>query len=402
MISSRSEHPDVVPPELGEALSRCYELEHALMRTDATVVFEARDRRSGNSVAIEVITLPDAESRTRAQHDAALARRLEGSHVLRVIDAGALPNGSPFVVRELCLTTLADEVHRRGAMAIEQAVAWTLESCEAVAEAHSLGMFRGAIDAYHVYLTHSPHETPSVKLAWQSKDSNLTSADMDPDIARLGELLLVLVTGELEVRNLKVASTLPSGLAHAILRATRPQDNESFRNVADFAEALVPFGPLGHPSARNAAFLLARGGLLPASSRTHEPRPAPPPVTSSLTETTSSSHAPVTRRVLRGSAVALVSAAAIGATLGAALLLAGTDRTRDAKTKSAELVGVATIASGVVPPTPTPARQPETDATADAPPGTGQALPSAREAKIGRFEITVDASAEEPADDRAP
>ncbi|MCL2776582.1 MAG: hypothetical protein FWD73_01160 [Polyangiaceae bacterium] len=438
-----SDASDVTPPELGEVLSRRYELEHALMRTAVSVVFEAKDRSNGNCVAIEVGTARDLEGRARFHHDAAVARRLEGAHVLHMLDVGTLPDGSPFVVREFALTTLADEVHRRSAIPIEQAVAWTLEVCEAVAEAHSLGIVHGTIDPYHVYVAHykQGQEATSIKLAWPGRSvmeggheqafapgAVLTPAHAEIDIAGVGSLLDALITGHIDVGDTEITPVVlpkagrpvlkapskgvPPDVARVIARAVCPDDGEAFKNIADLADALVPFGPLGHPSARNSAFLLARGGLLPQSKPLVTPSPerqapgnhanaAPEPSPAAAPRRASRPWwRPLFQHKFRGSGVALVVAAALGAAIGAALLLAGTsEHTHDAKSKDEPKSGAATITSGVVTsPPPEPVHEPVTDAPFDAPPHSEKAVPAAREARIGRFEITVPASPESPPD----
>jgi len=91
-----------------------------------------------------------------------------------------------------------------------------------------------------------------------------------------------------------------------------------------------------------------------------------------------------------------VVAAALGAALGAAFLLAGTsEHTHDEKDEPKS--GAATITRGVVTPPPLEAvPKPVMDAPSDAPPSAERAVPAAREARIGRFEITVPANPESP------
>lgn len=273
-----------VAVEAGTTLNERYRLDREVARTEAGVVFEATDVTLNRRVAVEVASsIEEPRARRKWARDAMFAQRLEGEHVLRVADVGALAGGVPFVVRESVLCTLSRELDARGAIPLPVAVGWTLEACEAVAEAHALGMAHGDLRLDNMYLARGPLE-PTVKVAWTSaaKAERAARGDVTRDIAGLGVMLRVLATGHIDVED-DGATTLPSELAHAVGRALADAPDSAFSNVAELARELAPFAPPGHGSARTVAFLISRAGIVgglpgatraPASARGGEGAPA--------------------------------------------------------------------------------------------------------------------------------
>jgi hypothetical protein len=267
-----------------DTIAQRYHLEREGVRTEAGVVFDAVDLNLNRRVAVEIASsIDEPDARRRWARDAVLAQRLEGAHVLRVLDVGNV-DGVPYAVREAALCTMAAEVEVKAALPIPLAVAWTLEACEAIAEAHALGMAHGDLRLDNIYLVRGPAE-PSVKVAWTSaaKAERAAKEDVARDLAGLGALLRVLATGRFGDDEADGAPTLPTDLAHAVARALSIDPRERFQNVAELARTLAPFAPPGHPSARNVAFLMSRAGILsgaipgsaPSSRRAIVTAPAP-------------------------------------------------------------------------------------------------------------------------------
>src|SRR5687767_4861501 len=133
-------------PSIGATVLERYRIERDAGRTDAGVVFDAVEIATWRGVALEVATrLEDETARTELVRDAMIGERLEGEHVLHIIDAGMLSDGVPYLVREPWIGRLADEVVVRGPLPVEEAVGWTLEILEALAEAHAIGMAHGDV-----------------------------------------------------------------------------------------------------------------------------------------------------------------------------------------------------------------------------------------------------------------
>jgi serine/threonine-protein kinase len=256
--------------------------------------------------------------------------------VLRVLDVGTLPDGAPFAVRESALCTMAAELEVKGSLPVAQAVAWTLEACEAIAEAHALGMAHGDLRLDNVYLVRGTPD-PKVKVAWTSaaKAERAAKEDVARDIAGLGVMLRLLATGH--VTDEDSATTLPSDVAHAVARALAKGADGSFQNVSDLARALAPYAPQGHTSARNIAFMLSRAGIVgrpipkesaPRSARATSAAAAPVADRASFTDEwfgkgnrTSLVGQVAPRSNHRATAFALVSIALVALVLGGSWLL---------------------------------------------------------------------------------
>lgn len=227
--------------------------------TEFGVLHDAIERASGRSVSIEITEGASTPAiRAAFEHTVALAERLEGPHVLSILDAGMLTDGTLVVVREPALATLASEARSRS-IPLEEAVAWTLEASEAVAEAHALGLTHGRVRADNVYLARSDSDHPSAKVAFsRTTRAHATTRERIADVAGLAGLLQELIEGATDEDEGDAVRTLPEKVAQTIARAT----NGELHDVAAFAAELTPFAPVGHTSARTVEFLLARAGML--------------------------------------------------------------------------------------------------------------------------------------------
>lgn len=277
--SSRSPSSSPPLPAVGETINERYRLDREAGRTEAGVVFDALDLSLDRRVAVEVASsLEEPSARRKWSRDAMMAQRLEGEHVLRVLEVGNVGANVPYVVREAGLCTMAAELAAKGAVPIDVAVAWTLEACEAVAEGHALGMAHGDLRLDNVYLVRGTPEA-RVKVAWTSaaKAERAAKEDVARDIASLGVMLRLLVTGHTEA-DADGASTLPGDLSHAVARALAQDPTAKFNNVGELARVLAPFAPPGHGAARAVAYILSRAGIvgrpMPGARRSAPSSPA--------------------------------------------------------------------------------------------------------------------------------
>ncbi|MBX3188401.1 MAG: hypothetical protein KF819_15395 [Labilithrix sp.] len=247
---------DAAEPRAGDVVADRYVLEAELDATEAGVLFDATDREAERRVEIEIaLRLEAASARTRWTRRAMTAQRLEGEHVLCILDVGALHGGVPFVVREPAhdegLTSLARAIATRGSIPLSEAVGWTLEACEAIAEAHALGLAHGDLRVENVYLAPGNR----VKVAWTgaATGEHATREEVAGDVAALGTILRALVADR---------SRASDGSA-------LPLDPE-LSSVAELARALAPHAPAGHGSARRVALLMSRAGIVGAAIRAAE------------------------------------------------------------------------------------------------------------------------------------
>lgn len=263
-----------------------YRLESERGGTDAGALHDAVELTTGRGVSIEIADgLDHDDERVTFLRDARIAQRLEGEHVLRVVEAGSLPDGTPFVVREAAFTTVEREIATNGPVSPEQAVAWTLEATEAIAEAHALGMAHGDLGPHSVMLARSEEGPLRVKVAWTTtaKAQGRAREDLTRDLQGLGRLLRALTSGVLrdddEALSADGARTLPNGIAHVVARALVDGPG-AYPHVGELAEDLAPLAPSGHEAARNIAFLLWQAGIerggVQAKTVPVAPRPTAP------------------------------------------------------------------------------------------------------------------------------
>lgn len=201
----------------GLILADRYRLGDTRQRTDAGLLFQGEDVALRREVAVEVASgIQDAQAQRTWLREARIAQQLGSEHVLRILDVGE-SRGVPFVVREASVRTLADELRRRGAIPIPKAVGWTLDACEAIAEAHAKGITHGDVRLENIHLAGAAPAS-TVKVAWRraAKAERAAREDVARDVAGLGTVLRVLVAGRATEDGDDLAPTLPDGLAHAV------------------------------------------------------------------------------------------------------------------------------------------------------------------------------------------
>ena len=395
-----SQRPEMSAPELGDAIGERYRLDHEAGRSEAGVVFDATDRSSGRRVAVEVASsIEEPRARLCWARDAMLAQRLEGEHVLHVYDVGTLLNGAPFAVRESAPSTLATELEARGPMAVQEAVGITLEACEALAEAHAIGLAHGDLRLENVHLARTESGRSSVKVAWTTaaKAERAAKQDVERDIAALGALLRTLVIGRVE-NDQDGAATLPSGVLHAISTALGQEPQRAFTNVAEFARALQPSAPAGNASVANIASFMSRAAM-PSVTDEWFGQPLRREVGATL--------APVGSK--RGRSFAVVSLALIGFVLGGSWFLWQNGQLPHwtGAAPPDEPVGTTNVTSSPAPaepasePVAVPAEEPTTSTPVQSLPNAAAALPTfVRKAEPAM--VPTSASLREPVPASAP
>lgn len=260
----------------GEIINDRYRLGRLMARTEAGVVYEADDVELRRSVALEVASsIEEPKAKRKWLRDAMIAQQLVGDHVLRILDVGEA-QGVPFVVRETAARTLADELDQRGVVPMAQAVGWTLDACEAIAEAHARGIAHGDLRLENIHLADGDPE-PKVKVAWTSaaKAERAAREDVACDVAALGTMLRLLATGRTSDGADDVAPTLPNGLAHAVARSLTREAEGGFHGIAELARTLAPYSPPGHAAGRNIARILSRAGIVSDTSAAAPKQPEP-------------------------------------------------------------------------------------------------------------------------------
>jgi serine/threonine-protein kinase len=285
-----------IPAQPGETIAGKYLIERVLGTGGVGMVVAARHLTLGQVFAIKFL-LPNAahdeNDVRRFMREAQSAVQLKNEHVARVIDIAELDDGSPYIVLEyLEGHDLGGLLRTSGPLSTVDAVGYVLQVCEAVAEAHSIGMVHRDLKPSNFFLTFRRDGSSLVKvldfgiakyrIELEQQDVRLTqtrallgspvymspeqvrsarSVDPRSDIWSLGVSLFELLTdtvpfGGETVTGVAAAVTsdpvppiarhrpdVPVSLATVIEKCLAKRPEDRYQSIAEFAEALVPFGP---------------------------------------------------------------------------------------------------------------------------------------------------------------
>lgn len=280
----------------GEVLAGKYRVDRVLGVGGMGVVVAAQHLELDDRVAIKFLlpeTLGNAEAVARFAREARAAVKIKSEHVARVSDVGKLDNGAPYMVMEyLQGSDLSGWLSERGPLPVEQAVEFTLQASEALAEAHALGIVHRDLKPANLFVIRRPDGGLSIKvldfgiskmsLGGGSGDGSMTktsaimgspiymspeqiqsSKDVDArgDIWALGVILFELVTGHAPFGGehmaeliYRIISTPPPPLGtyrtgispeleRVIFRCLEKDRGQRFGSIAELALALLPFAP---------------------------------------------------------------------------------------------------------------------------------------------------------------
>jgi serine/threonine protein kinase len=310
-----------LPLAAGEELAGKYRIERVVGSGAMGLVALAWHIELEQPVAIKFLhaeLAADAVGAERFRREARAAARIESPHVARVLDVGALEeSGIPFIVMEyLEGRDLARELVARGPLPVHETVAYVLEACEAVAEAHSHGVVHRDLKPANLFLARRTSGTRMVKVldfgiskigsastgqlsitdtamlmgspAYMSPEQLESSRNVDSrsDIWSLGVILHELVAGALPFRGESVPQLVraivtgsrkpltdlgaPAELEQVVVRCLQQDPARRFQSVAELCAVL-------HPIARSSVEALASGRtLLGHPGRGAEPVSAEP------------------------------------------------------------------------------------------------------------------------------
>ena len=277
----------------GEVIGDKYAIVQPIGSGGMGIVYEAIHTRLGQRVALKML-LPDlAESIhavARFEREARAAVHLKSQHVARVFDVDALADGAPYIVMELLEgRDLAAELEQRGPLPIAEAVDYVLEACEAMSEAHRMGIVHRDIKPGNLFLADEGRKpvlkvldfgiskfadeaSPSVTTtrsglgtaAYMSPEQVRSAKHVDArsDVWSLGVVLYELLTGcqpfagdtatamaaaivaDLPHPLCSARPEAPPELERAIMRALEKDKDGRFADAAAFAAAIAPFGSL--------------------------------------------------------------------------------------------------------------------------------------------------------------
>jgi eukaryotic-like serine/threonine-protein kinase len=298
----------------GDVLAGKYRVERILGSGGMGMVVAAHHLQLDELVALKFL-LPTAfgslEVIGRFMREARTAFKIKSEHIARVTDVGQLENGSPYIVMEyLEGGDLSAWVSQRGPMPIAQAVDFVLQACEALAEAHALGVVHRDLKPANLFCVQRADGALSIKVLdfgiskltheatpsrFMTKTSGLVGSplymspehmkspklvDARTDIWSLGVILFELLAGrppfEAETVTdlvLKVAAEAPFALQsfrpdapyrlqQVVEECLEKDRDRRFQTIAELAQALLPFGPPhAHVSVDRIAGTLERSHL---------------------------------------------------------------------------------------------------------------------------------------------
>jgi serine/threonine-protein kinase len=288
------EFPSGLPVAVGAMVASKYRVDRILGQGGMGIVVAATHLQLDQRVALKFL-LPEAaahpEIAQRFLREARACVRIDSEHVARVLDVGTLPSGTPFMVMEyLEGEDLSQVLARRGQLPVQETVGFVLEACEAVAEAHSLGMVHRDLKPANLFLAKRPSGKPAVKVLdfgiskiptterdhaitrtaamvgsplYMSPEQMMSSDKVTSrsDIWSLGIVLYELLGQRLPfpgdtmpelIANIlrtepaplgALREDIPTELLTAIDTCLQKDPERRYANVAELARALAPFGP---------------------------------------------------------------------------------------------------------------------------------------------------------------
>jgi serine/threonine-protein kinase len=114
---------------------------HTTLETDVAVKFIRYDVAVGEAAV------------KRFEREAKLAAQIKSPHVVQMLDHGRMPDGTPYIVMELCEgESLAGRLARTGRLGLGETAALVAQVAEALGAAHELGVVHRDIKPDNVFL----------------------------------------------------------------------------------------------------------------------------------------------------------------------------------------------------------------------------------------------------------
>lgn len=292
-------------PMPGTVIGGKYVVEGLLGTGGMGVVLSARHQQLDQRVAIKLLAKEarhHPEVLERFTREARAAAKIQGEHVARVIDVGALDDGSPYMVMEhLDGRDLSQELRHRVLLPPGEVAHWIVEACEAIAQAHAAKIVHRDLKPGNLFLARQPDGHFVVKVLdfgiskvvdpnapaltktsslvgtpYYMSPEQLTAAksvDTRADIWALGVIMYELLAGgppftgdsmpavvaailTNEPKPLEsIRDNLPPGLSDVIAKCMQTKPDARYANIAELAAAVAPFAAPrggGSPEAQTA------------------------------------------------------------------------------------------------------------------------------------------------------
>ncbi|MBI4953618.1 MAG: serine/threonine protein kinase, partial [Myxococcales bacterium] len=143
-------------PVPGTHVSASVRLEACIGEGGMGSVWLARDRDTGRELAVKLVAaelVADETVRRRFAREAELGRSIASPHVVRTHAHGVLPDGTPYLVMDLCRgESLRAKLERVGRLDAAEAVGVLEQMASALEAAHALGVVHRDVKPENVFL----------------------------------------------------------------------------------------------------------------------------------------------------------------------------------------------------------------------------------------------------------
>ncbi len=152
----------------GDTLDGRYKIQRLVAIGGMGAVFEALHVELQQQVAVKAMLrehTASPEATHRFIQEARAAAKLRSVHVAHVFDVGRLPRGEPYIVMEfLAGKDLRGVLAERGRLSMHLAVDWIIQSCDAMAEAHLVGIIHRDLKLGNIFVAERKRLGPIVKV----------------------------------------------------------------------------------------------------------------------------------------------------------------------------------------------------------------------------------------------
>src|SRR5262249_47535304 len=144
-----------------------YEVRRLIDQSETGAVVEAADTMRGDTVAIKMLEPAFEEAdllAARLRREAHVLAQLTSPHVVPVFRAEKHGRSVWLIMEMPAGGNLSQVVRKRGPLPIDEAVGLILQACDALAEAHALGIVHRDIKPQNLVLSQKADGTPILKV----------------------------------------------------------------------------------------------------------------------------------------------------------------------------------------------------------------------------------------------
>jgi eukaryotic-like serine/threonine-protein kinase len=152
----------------GDVVAEKFVVERVLGLGGMAQVLAARHLKLGTRVAIKVVhpqLATDPQAVARFVREAQAMASLQSEHAVRVHDVGELPDGVPYLIMDyLEGRDLGALLVERGALPVPLALEYIRQVCDALIEAHAVGIIHRDVKPQNIFVVRKPSGAESVRV----------------------------------------------------------------------------------------------------------------------------------------------------------------------------------------------------------------------------------------------